>query len=172
MPLRTLRSRISPRRCTPPPASWPVASAADADLDPDCSLADSGSVTAFVALLLVALVALAGLVVDGGAAISAHQAAVDEAEQAARAGAGALSVEALRSGSLLIDQEAAIRAADAFMSAAGHPGTALVSAGGAVSVSIRYRIPTEVLGVVGITSLSVSATASAIDVRGVTVGSP
>ena len=55
-------------------------------------VSDRGSVTAFVALLLVALVALAGLVVDGGAAMSAHQAAVDEAQQAARAGAGALSV--------------------------------------------------------------------------------
>src|SRR5581483_8008697 len=48
---------------------------------------DDGSVTAFVAVLLVALFALMGLVVDGGTAISAQQSAVDEAEQAARAGA-------------------------------------------------------------------------------------
>ncbi len=131
---------------------------------------DRGSVSAFVALLLVALVALAGLVVDGGAAISAHQAAVDEAEQAARAGAGALSVDALRGGSLVIDQDAAVRSAEAFTTAAGHPGTAVASAG-AVTVTVRYRIPTSVLGIVGINSLPVSATASAVDVQGVTTGS-
>lgn len=132
---------------------------------------DRGSISAFIALLLVALVALAGLVVDGGAALSAHQAAVDEAEQAARAGAGALSTDALRSGSLVIDQDAAIDSAEAFTSAAGHPGTATVS-GGAVTIAIHYRIPTSVLGIVGITSLPVSATASAVDVQGVTVGTP
>jgi Flp pilus assembly protein TadG len=140
----------------------------------DCpltSFSDSGSVSAFVALLLVALVALAGLVVDGGAAMSAHQAAVDEAEQAARAGAGALSTDALRRGSLVIDQDAAIQSAEAFTSAAGHPGTAAVSAG-AVTVTIHYRIATSVLGIIGITSLPVSATASAVDVQGVTVGTP
>jgi hypothetical protein len=115
------------------------------------------------------LVVLAGLVVDGGAAISAHQAAVDEAQQAARAGAGALSVGALRSGSLVIDQDTALKAAENLMSAAGHPGTAVVSAG-AVTVSIHYGIRTSVLGLVGISSLPVSATASAVNVRGVTVG--
>jgi Flp pilus assembly protein TadG len=135
----------------------------------DRSQDERGSVSAFVALLLVALVALAGLVVDGGAAVSAHQAAVDEAEQAARAGAGALSVTALRTGSLVIDRDAAVRAAEAFMSSAGHPGTAVVSAG-TVTVSIHYRIPTSVLGIVRITSLPVTATASAVDVPGVTVG--
>jgi Flp pilus assembly protein TadG len=124
-----------------------------------------------VALLLVALVTLAGLVVDGGAAMSAHQAAVDEAEQAARAGAGALSTDALRSGSLVLDQDAAIQSAEAFTSAAGHPGTAAVAAG-VVTVTIHYRIPTSVLGIIGITSLPVSATASAVDVQGVTVGTP
>jgi hypothetical protein len=39
-------------------------------------------------------------------------------------------------------------------------------------VDIRYRIPTAVLGIVGISTLSVSATASATDVQGVAVGSP
>ena len=80
-----------------------------------------------------------------------------------------MSVDALRSGSLVIDQNAAIRSAEAFMSAAGHPGTAAVAAG-AVTVSIHYRIPTSVLGIVGIKSLPVSATASAVDLQGVTEG--
>ena len=54
-----------------------------------------GSITAFVALMLVAIFALIGLVVDGGSDLEHSPVAVDEAEQAARAGAGALSVAAL-----------------------------------------------------------------------------
>jgi hypothetical protein len=41
-----------------------------------------------------------------------------------------------------------------------------------VTVSIRYRINTVVLGIAGITSLPVSVTAAAVDVEGVTEGSP
>ncbi len=132
---------------------------------------DNGSITAFVALLLVAMFALMGLVLDGGAALSAQQAAVDEAEQAARAGAGALSVDALRAGSIQIDQVAAVAAAEDFTVAAGHAGTATVSAG-VVRVEIHYRIPTDILGMVGITTLPVSAVATAVDIAGVTTGSP
>jgi Flp pilus assembly protein TadG len=61
---------------------------------------DSGTITVFVALLAVALFALAGLVLDGGRAVSAQQAAQDEADQAARSGAQALSVNALRTGAV------------------------------------------------------------------------
>ncbi len=133
--------------------------------------ADGGSISAFVILLVPALMALSGLVVDGGTALAAQQAAVDEAGQAARAGAGALSVDALRSGVVEVDPQAAVAAAEAFTVAAGHPGTASVSAG-VVTVSIRYRIPTALLGIVGVRSLPVAGTASAIDVEGVTEGSP
>jgi Flp pilus assembly protein TadG len=132
---------------------------------------DEASVSAFVALMLVALFVVLGMVVDGGTALADHQSAVDEAEQAARAGAGALSVDALRSGSLQLDPQAAIAAAEAFTVAAGHPGSATVSSG-VVTVSIRYRMPTSVLGIVGIDSLSVSATASAVDLGGVVRGTP
>jgi hypothetical protein len=129
-----------------------------------------GSISAFVVLALVAIFVLMGLVVDGGSALTAQQAASDEAQQAARAGAGALSVNALRSGSLQLDPGAAVAAAEAFTVAAGHPGTASVSSG-VVTVSVHYRIPTALLGLVGIDSLAVSAAASAVDVEGVTEGS-
>jgi hypothetical protein len=108
-----------------------------------------------------------GLVLDGGNAMNAQQAAYDEAEQAARAGAGALSVDGLRAGSVAIDAQAAIAAAEAYTVSSGHPGTASV-AGGRVTVNVRYRIPTSILGIVGISTLSVSATASAVNVYGVT----
>lgn len=132
---------------------------------------DRGSVTAFVVLLLPAMFVLVGLVLDGGSALSAQQSAVDEAQQAARAGAGALSIDALRSGSVQVDDRAAVAAAESFTVAAGHPGTATVS-GGVVRVEVRFRVPTAILGIVGITSLPVSAVATAVDVAGVTAGSP
>jgi Flp pilus assembly protein TadG len=130
-----------------------------------------GSISAFVVLLLVALTALLGLVVDGGSALSARQSAADVAEQAARAGAGALSVEALRSGSLRLEPAAAVAAAESFAVAAGYPGTATVS-GEVVTVRIHYRMATKVLGIIGINSLPVTAMAAASDVQGVTVGTP
>jgi hypothetical protein len=111
-----------------------------------------------------------GLVLDGGSALTAHQAAGDEAQQAARAGAGALSVDALRSGSVELDDQAAVAAAEAFTVASGHPGTATASSG-VVNVQIHYRIPTVILGIIGIQSLQVSGSASAVDVHGVTEGS-
>jgi len=120
---------------------------------------------------MVGLVALLGLVVDGGTAFDAHQAALVEAEQAARAGAGALSVDALRSGHVQLDAPAAVDAAQRFMAEAGHPGTAAV-ADGVVTVRIHYRVPTAILGLVGIDGIDVSAEAAAVDVAGVTRGTP
>ncbi len=130
---------------------------------------DGGSITAFSVVLLLALFVVIGSVVDGGAALSAHQGAVDVAEQAARAGAGALSVGALRSGSLQLDDQQAIAAAQAFAATSGHAARVWI-AGQTVFVHIDYRIPTSILGIVGVTSLPVSASASAVDVAGVTQG--
>ena len=130
---------------------------------------DEGAIAAFVLLVLVGLVALLGLVVDGGAALTARQAAEVEAEQAARAGAGAISVDALRSGYVQIDAAAAIAAAEQFTVTSGHPGTAAVT-GGVVTVRVSYEVPTDVLGIIGIEELRVSAVASAVDVNGVARG--
>jgi hypothetical protein len=128
---------------------------------------DHGAISAFVVLAMVAILALLGLVVDGGRALTAQEAATVEAEQAARAGAGGVSVGALRSGQVALDPQVAIAHAEAYTVAAGHPGTATVS-GGVVTVTISYRLPTTMLGMVGISSLPVSATASAVDLHGVT----
>ncbi len=127
---------------------------------------DGGIVTSFVLLLLVAMMAVLGVVVDGGRALSAHEQAVTEADQAARAGAGALSVSALHGGSVRIDDEAAVRAAQEFMAASGHPGQA-TSAGGVVTVHVSFRVSTDLLGLVHVDSIEVHASASAVDVRGV-----
>jgi hypothetical protein len=132
---------------------------------------DDGALTAFVLLLLVAFVALLGLVVDGGAVVTAHQAAEVEAEQAARAGSGAISIDGLRTGVVRLDEVAAVDGAERFAAAAGHPATA-TEAGGVVTVHIGYDVPTVILGMVGIDVLHVTAVASAENLHGVTVGAP
>ncbi len=119
---------------------------------------------------MLAVFALMGLVVDGGSALSAQQAASDEAEQAARAGAGQLSIDALRSGVVQLNRSKAISAAEQFTVEAGHPGIATVSSG-TVTVQIEYQMPTAILGMIHIPFITVSARASAVDVQGVTVGS-
>lgn|GEM_PF-917024 len=162
------RSTIPSKRSAPPAICLRAASRI---LAAGCTSDDDGSLAPFVVLLLVALMALLGLVVDGGAALTAHQSAVVEAEQAARSGAGAISVDALRSGYVQLDPGSAVAAAERFAAAAGHPGTATVS-GGVVTVRVNYSLPTTVLGIIGIRTIAVSAEASAIDLHGVTTGAP
>jgi hypothetical protein len=127
---------------------------------------DEGAVTPFVVLTVATLMALFGLAFDAGLALSAHQAAYGEAEQAARAGAAALSTASLRSGTVAPGSGAAVAAAERFMAASGHPGTAIVSGDEVFATVLPYRVSTPLLGLVGVPSLAVSATAAATAVTG------
>ncbi len=128
---------------------------------------ERGSLVAFLAVLAAALFALAGLVVDGGRALAARQTAAADAEQAARAGAQAVSASELRRGSVRLDAAAARRAADAYLRAIGATGTVAAS-GTAVTVTVRIVVPSTILGVVGVRAITVGATATATDLHGVT----
>jgi Flp pilus assembly protein TadG len=128
---------------------------------------EDGSLTAFLAILAVALFLLVGLVVDAGRAVAARALAMEQAQQAARAGAGELSIDSLRSGQISIDPPEAVRAADAYLSSVGQVGQASVS-GQTVTVHIATSEPTVILGIVGINRVEVSVTASATNVHGVT----
>jgi len=57
---------------------------------------DDGQVTIFVVVLMVALLALAGLVLDGGRYFTAQRNARNTAAAAARAGAQGISEDSLR----------------------------------------------------------------------------
>ena len=57
---------------------------------------EDGTVTAFVVIFTLALILLAGLVVDGGLTLAARVQAIDEAQAAARAGAQAIDLAAYR----------------------------------------------------------------------------
>jgi len=128
---------------------------------------DDGSFTVFLAVLALALFALVGLVVDGGRAVAAQSAAAGESEQAAHLGADQISVEALRAGTVTIDPTSASRAAYAYLRSVGTSGTVTIS-GQSVVVHIQTSMPTVVLGIIGVEQISVSASASASNVHGVT----
>jgi Flp pilus assembly protein TadG len=117
-------------------------------------------------LLCVALVALLALVVDGGRTLSAREAALTEAEQAARLGAAQLSATSLHEGETAFEVTGAIAAAEQFMTASGHPGTAVVLGTQVVATVRTYKLATPLLSFVGFSSMPVSASASATAVVG------
>jgi len=123
--------------------------------------------TGFLAVLLPALLLLAGLAVDGADALSAREAALSEASQAARAGVAAVEVHRACLG---VDSAAAAAAATAFMAAAGHPGTAAVVGDTVVARVEPFQVPTTFLSLIGIDSFTVSATAAARSVTATTGG--
>lgn len=135
---------------------------------------DRGSITAYLLIMTVALVVLAGLVLDGGAALTAHGTAADTAQQAARAGADALDEQSLRAttpAGLTTNPAAAREAAAAVLAAADVTGDITVT-GTTVTVTARATKPTAILAIVGIDQVGGTATATAIPLHGTTTGAP
>jgi Flp pilus assembly protein TadG len=107
--------------------------------------ADQGSVTAFVAIVAVALIMVAGMAYDGGQVLAAHAAARSDAAKAARAGAQEIDLIALRqTGGATLDPAAAEAAALAFLEEAGATGTASVD-GTTVTVTVTVVQPMHIL---------------------------
>lgn len=122
---------------------------------------DDGNMSLFFAIGLVALLLVAGLVLDGGAQLRATQRAQGLAEEAARAGAQSVDVDALMRGQTTrLDSSLARSTAQSYLTAAGATGT--VSAGTeTVTVDVTLSTPTLFLSLIGISSLSGSGSATA-----------
>lgn len=116
---------------------------------------DDGQVTAFVVVLTLGILALTGLALDGGLALTASTRARGQAEAAARAGAQAIDLTAFRTtGTLrLLPSEAADRAW-AHLHAEGTSGAVTASAN-TVTVTVTAQQPTQLLSLVGITTITV-----------------
>ncbi|MEV6982605.1 pilus assembly protein TadG-related protein [Sphaerisporangium sp. NPDC051017] len=122
---------------------------ASADCRSISASADGGSMSVFTVLFSVVVFMLAGLLVDGGAAINARLRASDIAEQAARAAADQIDVENLRATGtvrLLGDEGAVCGKARQIVAAHGDSGVRLTrcqtGAGQAqvdVAVSVRWN---------------------------------
>jgi Putative Flp pilus-assembly TadE/G-like len=123
--------------------------------------ADEGAVTLFVAIAMVGLLALAGLVVDGGAKVRAVQRADRLAAEAARAAGQELDVAGVLAGSdVRVDRRAALIAAESYLRASGVQGSARVLDGGAgLAVTTTISAPTVFLGLVGVPAFTVHGAA-------------
>ena len=126
---------------------------------------ERGQVTAFVVVFAVALIFVAGLVIDGGYLLAAKRRAINEAEGAARAGAAAVG-DYRRAGPVVLDPARSTAAARAYLAQTGHDGEVHVS-GDRVMVTVRFTQPLQILGLGGLGAQSVTGRGEARAVRGV-----
>lgn len=130
---------------------------------------DHGSLTLMLAMLMVALLALAGLVIDGGRKLNESASAYSVAQEAARAGAGMVDTGAVyQSGTFEVDPNQARAAARAYLAQAGYHGTVSITGTDQISVTVTVTEPTLVLSLIGIDTMSAHGTAVASLESGVT----
>lgn len=131
---------------------------------------DRGQITPWTIVSTLIVIILAGLVLDQGLAMSDKVRAFDIAQAAARAGAREVDLAGYRqTGTVLLDPAAAQAAARTFLSQAGITGTATATTA-SVTVSIVTSRRSQILHLVGIDSITVTATASATPSTGVLTG--
>jgi hypothetical protein len=127
---------------------------------------EEGTVTAFVVVFALALMLVAGLVLDGGLALAAKVQAIDDAQAAARAGAQAIDLPTYRAtGQITLNPAEATEDADNYLAAAGHTGTVAV-AGNQVTVTVTITQPTQILDIAGIDNFTVTGTGTATAEQG------
>jgi Flp pilus assembly protein TadG len=121
-----------------------------------------GSATVFMLGFATVLMVGAGLVVDGGLALNARSRLTDDAEQAARAGANAIDVNALRDrGELVVDPGRAQAVAAGFLADRGYQNISVSVNGNRVTASAESTADTAILGLIGIGSFTVRGDAVA-----------
>jgi Flp pilus assembly protein TadG len=127
----------------------------------DGARTERGSVTVFLAIAALGLLALAGLVVDGGAKVRAVQRADRVAAEAARAAGQAVDVgRVLQGQAVRVDRRAAMAAATGYLRTAGIEGsTELVGGGTSIAVTTTTTAPTVFLGLICIPRFTVTGAA-------------
>lgn len=128
---------------------------------------DAGQVTGFVVILVLAMLLAGGLVFDGGRLLAERRELHDLANGAARAGAQAMSLDALRAdGATAVDPDAGVLSAREFLAASGRTGEIQV-VGDTVTVTVRASTELVILRLAGVASREVVGWGSARLVRGV-----
>lgn len=134
--------------------------------------AEHGQVTVVVVVLLVALLALAGLSLDGGLALASKVRADGQAESAARAGAQALDLSAYRTtGQVRLDPARAHQLAQAYLASVGATGSVEVG-DDTVTVEITATYQTQLMSLVGVRDIRTHGRGTAHPQRGVTAIEP
>jgi Flp pilus assembly protein TadG len=134
---------------------------------------DRGSITLMLLALFVALIALAGIVIDGGAKLNQAENATAIAQEAARAGAGMVNqANAYSTGTFTVDPAQAIAAAKQYLANAGYQGTVSQPTADSIQVTVTVTSPTRVLSIIGIDSMTSTGSATASLVTRVTGPQP
>ena len=122
---------------------------------------DRGSATVWMVFGTVIVLAVAGLVYDGGGLIATKRQTINNAEQAARAGAQAIDTNTLMAtGTVQLDPTAAVARAEAFLAANGWTGSATANPT-SVTVTVTHRQALVFLHTLGISDRTVTGTATA-----------
>jgi len=130
---------------------------------------ERGTITLMLLVMFVALLALTGIVIDGGAKLDQAENANAVAQEAARAGAGMVNqAQALKTGTFTVDQAQALAAAQQYLSRYGYQGTVAADGPDAIRVTVRMTAPTHVLSIIGIDLMTSTGSATASLVTRVT----
>lgn len=133
----------------------------------DRSEAERGSITVFAVMMTTVFVAVAGLLVDGGLALAGKAAAITDAQDAARTAETAIDTSGLRHGTVTLNTANALTAAHTYLTAAGDTGTVQIH-GTEVHIVARRTVHTQILRLLGITTLTETGTATADLETGIT----
>jgi Flp pilus assembly protein TadG len=132
---------------------------------------DRGQITPWTIAGVVIVIVLAGLVLDLGLGMSDKVRVLDLAQAAARAGAREIDLNTYRTtGVVQLEPAQAATAARTFLAQAGVPAVqaSATASTTTVTVTITTSRQTQLLNLVGVTSLPVAATATATPLTGVT----
>lgn len=123
---------------------------------------ERGIATIWTVSVAGACLLMVGLVLDGGTVLRARSSSFDLAGGAARVAAQELDQPALAQGEVVLDSDAARRAALDWLAARGASGVVVVD-GDTVTVTVRREVPLQLLRIGAVT---VRETASAQAQRG------
>ena len=122
---------------------------------------ERGSATVWMVFGTVIVLAVAGLVYDGGGLIAAKRQTINNAEEAARAGAQAIDTNTLMAtGTVQLDPTAAVGRAEAFLAANGLTGTATATTS-SVTVIVTQHQTLAFLHSLGVSDRTITGTATA-----------
>jgi Flp pilus assembly protein TadG len=123
---------------------------------------ERGSVAIAGILLAMVMVMLIGTAVDIGRAFIVRRDLTAMTDDAALAGSQQLDVDAWRQGTLALDPQAAQQTADAQLAVDPGVSGSATAEPSEITVQAKEQFPTIVLRLVGMSELTVSATATAV----------
>lgn len=127
---------------------------------------ERGSVQVFWLILVPAAVMMIGLSFDGGQILAARRQAADHAQQAAVAGTQGLDETSTRQGLTQLDAGLVAVEVNGYLTLVGATGTH-TSTATTVTVTVTEAVDMQILTMIGISSKTVTGTATARVVRGV-----